>query len=182
MYFKTVWYSVLANAICKCGCLSEIPEAAAAAGSRRAQPARDIVRNLRLRLMIFLDLNHHHITTFVFALRTPAHARTRPHTHTPAILRSFLSSNPSSRFYGFADVSNRPTHAAMQPHIRNHPQTHHPQRLEQCTHRGPQAKRLQGPFSVSTATTAIAGIRQTLRVSSATTPFASLDLHNYGPI
>jgi len=41
---------------------------------------------------------------------------------------------------------------------------------------GCQAKRLQRPPSVSTATTAIAGTRQTLTVSSTTTPFASLGL------
>jgi len=41
---------------------------------------------------------------------------------------------------------------------------------------GCQVKRLQRPSSVSTATTAIAGTRQTLTVSSTTTPFASLGL------
>ena len=41
---------------------------------------------------------------------------------------------------------------------------------------GCQAKRLQRPFSVSTATTAIASTRQTFTVSSTTTPFASLGL------
>jgi hypothetical protein len=55
-----------------------------------------------------------------------------------------------------------------------HPQTRPPQPLGQSTHIGRQAKRLQRPSSVFTATTAIVSARQRLRVSSATTPIASL--------
>jgi hypothetical protein len=62
----------------------------------------------------------------------------------------------------------------QQQHIHSHTQTSPPQRLGQFTHIGRQAKRLQRQSSVSTATTAIVGARQRLRVSSATTPIASL--------
>ncbi len=59
------------------------------------------------------DHSHTTTTTFDFALRT--------HTHTHAILRSFFSSKPSSRFYGCADVTNGPTNPASRC---NHPYSH----------------------------------------------------------
>ena len=59
------------------------------------------------------------------------------------------------------------------PPTPNHTQTLRPRRLAQSTHTGRQAKRLQRPSSVSPATTAIAGTRQTLTVPSAITPFTS---------
>ena len=52
--------------------------------------------------MYVLDLTTTTTTTVTLALRTHAHA----------ILRSFFSSNPPSRFYGIADVTNRPINAA----------------------------------------------------------------------
>jgi hypothetical protein len=94
-------------------------------------------------------------------------------TRTHSSLPSFPSNHLQYFFYGFAHLNNCPTHS--------HTQTRPPQRLGQSTHIGRQAKQLHRPSSISTATTAIVGAQQRLRVSSATTPIASLHHLITGP-